>query len=90
MDEASIFLEALHKPAPEERAAFLDQACAGNDELRRNIEMLLKAHVRAGDFLAQAPARSSAPTSSWSRSAKAAWARCGWHSSKSRSSAWWR
>src|SRR5262245_25382030 len=55
MDEVSIFLVALAKPAPEERAAFLDQACGGNEALRRNVEMLLKAHEKAGDFLAQAP-----------------------------------
>src|SRR5262249_34584324 len=53
MDEASIFLAALQKPAPEERAAFLDQACGGNAGLRHSVEMLLKAHVKAGDFLAQ-------------------------------------
>jgi serine/threonine protein kinase/tetratricopeptide (TPR) repeat protein len=56
MDEASIFLAALQQPSPDGRAAFLDQACGGNGELRRNVEMLLLAHVRAGDFLAQAPA----------------------------------
>jgi non-specific serine/threonine protein kinase/serine/threonine-protein kinase len=53
MDEASIFLEALQRTAPEERAAFLDQACAGNEELRHDVEMLLKAHARAGEFLNQ-------------------------------------
>jgi serine/threonine protein kinase/Flp pilus assembly protein TadD len=56
MDEASIFLAALQQPSPDGRAAFLDQACGGNGELRRNVEMLLRAHVKAGDFLAQAPA----------------------------------
>src|SRR5262245_24517189 len=55
MDEASIFLEALQKSVPAERAAFLDQACAGNDDLRRSVELLLKAHDKAGDFLADAP-----------------------------------
>jgi serine/threonine protein kinase/tetratricopeptide (TPR) repeat protein len=53
MDEASIFLEALQKTTPAERAAYLDQACAGNEELRRNVEMLLKAQAKAGDFLNQ-------------------------------------
>jgi eukaryotic-like serine/threonine-protein kinase len=56
VDEASIFLAALEQPSPDERAAFLDRACGGNEELRRSLEMLLKAHVKAGDFLAQAPA----------------------------------
>jgi WD40 repeat protein/serine/threonine protein kinase len=51
MDEAAIFLEALQQPSPEERGAFLDQACGGNRELRHSVELLLKAHARAGDFL---------------------------------------
>jgi serine/threonine protein kinase len=53
MDEASIFLEALQRPEPGERAAYLDQACAGNDGLRHDVEMLLKAHAQAGEFLNQ-------------------------------------
>src|SRR5262245_50293942 len=60
MDEASIFLAALEKTSPDERAAFLDQACGGNDELRHSVEMLLKAHVKAGDFLARASAPAGA------------------------------
>src|SRR5256885_1330479 len=56
MDEASIFLAALEKPSPDERAAFLDEICGDDHDLRRNVAMLLKAHVQAGDFLAQAPA----------------------------------
>src|SRR5262245_55352074 len=52
MDETSIFLEALQKPSPEERAAFLEQACHGNQELRHSVELLLKAHAKAGNFLA--------------------------------------
>jgi serine/threonine protein kinase/Flp pilus assembly protein TadD len=56
MDEASIFLEALKNPSPDERAAFLDRACGGNDELRRSVELLLRAHDKAGGFLADSPA----------------------------------
>jgi serine/threonine protein kinase/Flp pilus assembly protein TadD len=51
MDEESIFLEALQKPTPGDRAAYLTEACAGDGELRRDIERLLEAHERAGDFL---------------------------------------
>src|SRR6516162_1702730 len=51
MDEASIFLEALQKTTPAERSAYLNQACAGNDKLRGDGEMLLKAQASAGDFL---------------------------------------
>src|SRR5262249_896997 len=55
MNEESIFLEALKTPSPGERAAFLDQACGENDELRRSVELLLRAHEKAGGFLADSP-----------------------------------
>src|SRR5437588_660577 len=50
MNEESIFMEALQKQTPEGRAAFLDQACA-DAELRHSVELLLKAHDKAGPFL---------------------------------------
>ena len=34
MSERSIFIEALEKDDPTERAAYLDQACAGDELLR--------------------------------------------------------
>ena len=40
---------------PAERAAFLADACAGDDELRREVESLLTAHNRAEKFI-EAPA----------------------------------
>jgi serine/threonine protein kinase/Tfp pilus assembly protein PilF len=46
--------EALERP-PAQRAAFLDEACAGDEELRREVEAVLQAHQQAGSFLA-APA----------------------------------
>jgi len=55
IDEESIFLEALQKPTPADRVAYLARACAGNGELRRDIERLLQAHERAGNFLGQNP-----------------------------------
>jgi WD40 repeat protein/tRNA A-37 threonylcarbamoyl transferase component Bud32 len=51
MSERSIFLNALDREDPAERAAYLDQACAGRPELRRRIERLLHAHQVAGSFL---------------------------------------
>ena len=48
--EALLFA-ALEKPTAAERIAFLDSACAGDTELRRQVEKLLKAHANAGDFL---------------------------------------
>ena len=45
MSERSIFLNALDREDPAERAAYLDAACAGRPELRRRIERLLQAQV---------------------------------------------
>jgi eukaryotic-like serine/threonine-protein kinase len=56
MDESIIFPAALQHTTPEQRAAYLEQACGNNPELRRNVEMLLKAHLKAGNFLAEGPA----------------------------------
>src|SRR5260221_10856909 len=55
MNEESIFMEALQKQTPQERAAFLDQVCGSNPELRYSVEMLLKAHDKAGHFLQGGP-----------------------------------
>ena len=52
--EVSIFTQAL-KLAPQDRAAFLDQACRGDGELRGKVEALLKAHDRLGNFLEEPP-----------------------------------
>jgi hypothetical protein len=47
----SVFFAALEKGSDAERAAFLDTACGGDTELRRQVEKLLKAEARVGDFL---------------------------------------
>jgi serine/threonine protein kinase/tetratricopeptide (TPR) repeat protein len=49
----SVFLAAADRAAPE-RAALLDEACAGEAELRRRVEQLLAAHDRP-DSLPEAP-----------------------------------
>ncbi len=41
-------LEAALERDRNEWAAFLDQACAGDEELRREVESLLRAHEQAG------------------------------------------
>jgi serine/threonine protein kinase/tetratricopeptide (TPR) repeat protein len=51
MSEREIFVAALQKDDPAQRAAHLDQACAGDADLRRRIETLLQAHAQSGDFL---------------------------------------
>jgi Tol biopolymer transport system component/serine/threonine protein kinase len=46
-------LDAVFEKDASERAAFLDAACAGDDELRAEIESLLAAHGRAENFIEQ-------------------------------------
>jgi serine/threonine protein kinase/Flp pilus assembly protein TadD len=51
MQEQAIFIEALEKEDPAERAIFLNTACAGDAALRERIERLLQRHVQADSFL---------------------------------------
>ncbi len=51
MTEAAIFIAALDKPTESERAAFLADACAGDERLRRRVEALLRAHAEPDDLL---------------------------------------
>jgi alpha-tubulin suppressor-like RCC1 family protein len=48
--EENLFAAALDLP-PDQRPAFLDQACGSDGGLRRRIEALLKANEEAGDLL---------------------------------------
>ena len=52
MNEEEIFHQALAR-SPEERAAYLEQACAGDPALRASVEALLRANVGATGFLEQ-------------------------------------
>ncbi len=47
----SIFSEAVELATPEDRAAYLDDACGADRELRCRVEALVQAHERAGNFL---------------------------------------
>src|SRR5262249_7201113 len=44
----SIFLAAVAKATPEERGAFLGDACGGDEELRRRVVELISAHEEPG------------------------------------------
>jgi eukaryotic-like serine/threonine-protein kinase len=61
--ERQLFLEALEKSDPQERAAFLESACGGDSALRRQVEELLQEREEVGAFLEE-PALSSAPPAS--------------------------
>lgn len=56
----SIFAETL-KQRPEQRAAFLQQRCGDDDDLRRQLESLLEANKAMGDFLENTQSRLSEP-----------------------------
>ncbi|MHC4563824.1 MAG: protein kinase domain-containing protein [Planctomycetota bacterium] len=47
----AVFLGALEKTTEADRAAYLNQACVDNAELRARVEALLKAHEAAAGFL---------------------------------------
>ncbi len=51
MTEREIFTAALTKGSPAERAAFLDEACAGDASLRQRVESLLSEHGHLGSFM---------------------------------------
>jgi hypothetical protein len=53
MTEESLFAAALEKPTEAERRAFLDEACADDEALRRRVERLLSAHERTLGILDQ-------------------------------------
>src|SRR5262249_23202376 len=57
----SIFVMALEKTEPSKRAAYIERACAGNADLRRRVEALLRAHERSGDIL-DAPVQGPGPS----------------------------
>jgi serine/threonine protein kinase len=60
MTERDLFVAALQKDDPAERQAYLDEACAGQPELRRQVEHLLRLHEGAGSFLEKPAAESPA------------------------------
>src|SRR5438067_3900331 len=55
MNEETIFAAALERRKAHDRRTFLDDACAGNAELRAQVEELLKADSDAGSFLDHPP-----------------------------------
>src|SRR4051812_43986827 len=47
----TVFFAALARVDPAERAAYLDEACGADTELRRMVDRLLAAHPQVGSFL---------------------------------------
>jgi serine/threonine protein kinase len=59
--QKDIFLKAIDLSSPDERAAFLAQACASDESLRRQVEAMLQAHATPDSFL-EKPAAAMGPT----------------------------
>src|SRR4051794_24451525 len=47
----TVFFAALAMADPAERAAYLDEACGADADLRRCVDRLLAAHPQVGSFL---------------------------------------
>ena len=56
MSDESIFAAALGKAPGAKRRAFLDEACGGDEALRRRVERLLEADDRTAGILERGPA----------------------------------
>ena len=61
---AQLFKAALDYAGPSERAAFLDEACAGTPELRAAVQALLRADAEPGGFVSSesCPSDAEAPS----------------------------
>ncbi len=46
-----LLAEAVERPDPADRAAYLDRACSGDPAQRVEVIRLIDLHFRAGDFL---------------------------------------
>ena len=53
----SVFAQMIEIDSPEKRAAFLEQACGHDPDLRREMEKLVSDHFKAGRFLESPAAR---------------------------------
>jgi len=51
MEQRDVFLAAIDRNDPDERRAYLDEACGTDNVLRAEVESLLRAHARAEGFL---------------------------------------
>src|SRR3954464_670476 len=71
MTERDLFIAALQKGDPAQRRAYLDEACARQPELRRQVENLLRLNEGAGSFL-EKPAAEAAATGAFPDAAEQA------------------
>ena len=62
MTDLEIFHNAPESASPEELAAYLDQACGDDSDLREKVEALLAARTRTDDFLEDGALQENMPT----------------------------
>jgi serine/threonine protein kinase len=55
MDERTIFTTALEQPDAQARAAYLDEVCGDDAQLRSRVDDLLALHSESGEFLERSP-----------------------------------
>src|SRR5436190_1441483 len=55
----TVFFAALARVDPAERAAYLNEACGADADLRHQVDRLLAAHPQVGSFLQEAAAHPS-------------------------------
>jgi len=51
LDPKAVFCDALEEGTPEKAAAYVDEVCAGDEELRERVKALIRADQEAGRFL---------------------------------------
>jgi hypothetical protein len=105
-DNETIFHAARDIPDPDRRRQYVREACGGDKARVDHIEALLAAADAPDSLLdrpagsdpvatldqptTESPGRLIGPYKLIEPIGEGAWARSGWPSSKSRSSAWWR
>src|SRR5262245_12306086 len=68
MTERDVFIAALQQEDPDQRRAYLVEACAERPDLHRQVEELLRLHEGAGNFL-ERPAGEEAASGAFSDAA---------------------
>jgi serine/threonine protein kinase/Tol biopolymer transport system component len=53
-NEVDEILQSVLERAPAERGAYLDEACAGDEQLRERVESVLASHEQAGSLMEEA------------------------------------
>ena len=63
MNECDIFMAALEIESPDERNAYVDEACGKDAPLRQRVYKLLESHAKSGSLLEHPAVPDAARTS---------------------------